>query len=176
MTTLVIHPKDPSTDFLSSIYTHKLDWKVLRSKLNQSKLRRLIKIYDRIICLGHGSEYGLIGFNELIIDHSIVSLLKEKQIVLIWCNADIFVKKHELKPILYTGMIISELEEAVNESVYCNGQQIEESNWLFAFTIGQFIDYADPLIYIQSIYNQNKDSTKVNNIIEFNKTKIYSRL
>ena len=110
MKTLVIHPKDTTTDFLSLIYEDK-DWTVITDNISKSALKRQIKAHDRIVMLGHGMETGLIGFNRLVIDSNLVYLLREKHCVCIWCNADKFVLKYGLKG-FYTGMIISEVQEA----------------------------------------------------------------
>ena len=174
MKTIVIHPKDITTNFLSAIYKDQKDWTVVREKRNPFKLKQMVRGYQRIILLGHGSEYGLIGFHKYVVDIEWIDILKRDHIelVCIWCNADIFIKKHDLKPKLYTGMIISELEEAINECVICTSKDIEESNWLFAYTISQFLDHEYFLQYIQAYYTHSLDAA--NNVIEFNKTKIYS--
>ena len=78
--------------------------------INVSKkvLKEQIKSHDRIVILGHGTEKGLLGFNRYIIDSTWIYLLREKNCVCIWCNANVFVKKYNLKG-FYTGMIISEV-------------------------------------------------------------------
>ena len=90
MQTLVIHPKDETTDFLSVIYADK-DWTVVNTRPSKSKLKELIKSHDRIIMLGHGTKDGLIimegAYNyHFLIDSSLVYLLREKDCVCIWCN------------------------------------------------------------------------------------------
>ena len=79
--TLVIHPKDPTTDFLSEIYENKSDWKIVREYVSNSRLRGLIGTHSRIIMLGHGTSNGLIGLNRFIIDSKFVYLLRNKQCV-----------------------------------------------------------------------------------------------
>jgi hypothetical protein len=54
MKTLVIHPKDDSTYFLSTIYEGK-DWTIINDR-GKSLLKKLIKTHDRIIMMGHGCE------------------------------------------------------------------------------------------------------------------------
>jgi len=111
MKTLVIHPKDSTTDFLKVIYSEK-DWTIIDdNNISTSKLKENIKSHDRIIMLGHGSDKGLFGQNRLIINSNLVYLLKDKNCVCIWCNADEFVKKYKLNG-FYTGMIISDYDEA----------------------------------------------------------------
>lgn len=142
MKTLVIHPKDITTDFLSDIYSDK-DWTVININVSKSFLKKQIKEHDRIVMLGHGTGEGLIGFKRLIIDSNYVYLLRDKITVCIWCNADNFVKKYNLKG-FYTGMIISEMDEANCYSLYETSQaNITASNILFATAIKNAIDSDD---------------------------------
>ena len=168
MKTLVIHPTDKSTDFLTVIYS-ELDCTVLRDNISHSKLKKLIKEHDRIVMLGHGTELGLIGHGRFFIGSKDVYLLRKKDIVAIWCNADGFVKKYDLKG-FYTGMIISEYEEAL---MFLNGfkvSDIEISNKLFANSVKESISSDDMLGSMISKY----DSVD-NSIIDFNKLNLYKR-
>jgi len=163
MKTLVIHPTDPSTEFLSAIYADK-NWTVVKDcRLKDLKLS--IKSHDRIIMLGHGSKYGLFGKNNVMIDNRLVYLLKDKINICIWCDADGFVKKYKLKSPLYTGMIISDIDEAAYLSVDING--IEESNNLLAKAIGTFIDTDTPILNIKEMYRGE------NEVFNYNTQRIY---
>ena len=173
MKTLVIHPKDSSTDFLSVIYADKKDWTIINDLDVSSKiLKEQIKSHDRIVMLGHGTEQGLIAMKNrydfrYIISSSWVFLLREKECVCIWCNADVFVKKYELKG-FYTGMIISESDEA---NLYCipsKYEDIQQSNTLFADSVSKSIDSTDMLTEMVSSYNGEG-----NPIIAFNKDNLY---
>ena len=60
-TTLVIHPKDASTDFLARIYADK-DWDVIRVWYkDQASFKWFMDRYDRIIMMGHGTLSGLLN-------------------------------------------------------------------------------------------------------------------
>lgn len=59
MKTLVIHPKDQTTDFLSVIYDDK-DWTIINTNVSKSYLKTQIKSHDRIVMLGHGTDKGLL--------------------------------------------------------------------------------------------------------------------
>ena len=176
MKTLVIHPVDSTTDFLSVIYKGK-DWTTIRQDISKSRLRRLIKDHDRIIMLGHGTDLGLLGIiksnldgipeYKYVIDSTFIQLLRTKSIVAIWCNADEFVKKYKLKG-FFTGMIISDYTEA---NLYCiqdKGTDIDDSNTLFADSIAESIDHKDMLGTAKALYK--KDS---NNVVNFNKLNLY---
>lgn len=168
MKTLVIHPKDTTTDFLSEIYSDK-DWTVITTNISKSKLKTLIKEHDRIVMLGHGTEHGLIGYNRFIINSELVYLLREKDCVCIWCNADQFVEKYDLYG-FYTGMIISEDIEANMYCVKATYDEIKESNKLFAKAIKESIDSEDSKDMVEkakSIYNLDTY------IVKFNKENLY---
>lgn len=172
--TLVIHPQDPSTDFLSEIYAGK-DWTIIRENYTSFQLEELIKQHDRIIMMGHGMPLGLLGHGRLIINSTFVPLLKEKQNnVHIWCNANKFVEEHGLKGFT-TGMIISEWLEAV----FCgilpkNINQIEESNRKFARIIAKSIDLEANLICENVKKEYTTDDNNYNPIIEYNMENIFN--
>lgn len=173
MKTLVIHPKDKSTDFLSEIYAGK-DWTVItKPSVSKSFLKQQIQEHDRIVMLGHGCDKGLFAINgksiRMMIDSSLVYLLRDKECVCIWCNANQFVKKYELKG-FHTGMIISEWEEAYAFCVYeFSNSQIEYSNQLFAKVIANHFESETIVKDVLKDY-QNSD----NPIIGFNRDNIFS--
>jgi hypothetical protein len=169
MKTLVIHPKDDSTQFLAKIYKDR-DWTLIDSKQSKRSIKEAIKSHDRIIMMGHGCEKGLFDSNfDTIIDSNYVYLLREKECIAIWCNADVFFLKYGLKG-LYTGMIISEYDEAILESVTTTYNEIEESNLLFGNAIKEGISNEDFNIdKIQEIYSTDN----LNRVMDFNKSKIY---
>jgi len=167
MTTLVIHPQDPTTDFLTDIYTGK-EWLVIRNNVSKRYLLEQITAHDRIIMLGHGSSDGLFGAGRLLINSKLVYLLRDKYCVCIWCNADMFVKKYGLHG-LYTGMIISDTDEAESYCLYpCSNANIQISNTLLAKSIANAIDSKDPVAVIKKQYISNGNA-----VIQFNKDNIY---
>jgi hypothetical protein len=160
MKTLVIHPQDITTDFLGEIYKEE-DWSVINENISKSYLKQQIQDHDRIIMLGHGSEYGLIGFNHYIIDSTYVYLLRNKSCVFIWCNADKFVEKYELKG-FYTGMIISEVIEANMYNIPTNLLEISLSNTNFAYSIKESINCDNMLEKVKSLYESNSPVSNFN--------------
>lgn len=71
----------------------------------------LMPYNGRIVMLGHGTVSGLIGFDGFVINDMHANLLKQKDYVGIWCNADIYFNRRELNG-FYTGMIVSEIDKA----------------------------------------------------------------
>lgn len=176
MKTLVIHPKDPTTDFLSEIYSDK-GWTVINSNVSKKILKEQIKAHDRIVMLGHGSNKGLFGFNRLVIDSNLVYLLREKKCVCIWCNADEFVNKYELKG-FYTGMIISEYEEAIECNVPTTIDCVNQSNKDFAFAIKNSIDCDDMLKKVIELYRSKTsliEAVDMHSVHYFNVNRLYNR-
>ncbi len=143
MKTLIIHPDDRSTDFLKPIYSGLSNTTVLTENISQPALKKAISEHDQIIMMGHGSPSGL--FNVSSMGHSFftigkehVKLLRDKKNIFIWCNADQFVKQHNL-PGLFTGMFISEVAEANYCRVIAEQTQVDESNDLFAELMGKYL-------------------------------------
>ena len=135
--TLIIHPKDRSTDFLKPIYAGIPDKTVITGDTTRKKLHELIKSHDRIIMMGHGFPGGLFSMGQfpatgVIVGYEEVEYLRGKENIFIWCNADQFVKRYELKG-FSTGMFISE----VGEAEWCGlpgtkQDEVDESNDTFA--------------------------------------------
>lgn len=118
MKTLVIHPKDASTQFLDVVYKDIKDVEVVTGGLHRSQLALLMGKADRVMMMGHGSPSGLFAvgrfpdFVPFAIDETFVKVLRQKQDnVFIWCHASDFVHKHRLHG-FSTGMFISEVTEA----------------------------------------------------------------
>ena len=149
MKTLVIHPEDSSTWFLKRVYENIEDVTVVTGNVSKNEVRSMVRDHDRIMMMGHGSPGGLFSVgnfpsvtgNGYIIDESFVELLStKKDSVYIWCNADQFVDRFELKG-FYTGMFISE----VGEAYYCGlpgtkQPEVDESNFGFVDLMGEKID------------------------------------
>ncbi len=170
-TNLVIHPNDSSTDFLCQIYHNISDALILRGGSTKQQVSKLITEYERIIMLGHGSPYGLFTIgqfksnNGYIIDHSMVELLRSKECISIWCNADKFMKYHKLNG-FYSGMFIRE----VGEANYCGlpnipQDTVDQSNNYFAQLLGEVIN--EPLDVINNYVIENYGLLVENNPVAF---------
>jgi hypothetical protein len=174
MKDLVIHPKDPTTEFLSPIYANIEDKTVVTGGITKSELRVLIEIHDRILILGHGFQYGLVNPGQFprtglfIIDESMAPILKKKsRAIYIWCYADQYVRTHGLSG-LCSGMFISEPGEA-----HLYGYEnidtglIDQSNEGFAAIMSRYIEEPVDLLFNRLIFEYSKLS-KTNPIARFN--------
>lgn len=169
MKTLVIHPSDPTTDMLKPIYQDR-DWTVIDKVISNKALVGAIRSHDRIIMMGHGYYGGLFDPKRgVIISPKHVHLLREKVCVGIWCNADEFFRKYQLSG-FFTGMIISEMDEAYTYGVPYKSGQIDESNTLFSESIRKYIDEPGIVDLVRSEY-----VSEDNNIIKFNRENLYKR-
>lgn len=176
--TLIIHPADTSTDFLKPIYD-KIQYKtVITGGVTPDVIMKEIENHDRIFMMGHGCPSGLFSMGRfpkaygMVIDSETVELLKQKECVFIWCNADQFVKTHDLKG-FYSGMFISEVEEAD----YCGfpettQKEVTESNNSFAKILGEHSNKS-----IENMFEETKKKYKVlaesSNVARYNYERLY---
>jgi hypothetical protein len=164
MKTLIIHPDDRSTDFLKPIYENVTDATVVTGGISKNEVNKLIEQHDRIYMMGHGSPSGLfscakfqtLDYSGFIINNKNVELLRNKECIFIWCNADQFVTKHNLKG-LYSGMFISE----VGEATYCGlpgtpQSIVDMSNDSFARWMGENANMT-----LTEIFNNTMDNYEV---------------
>jgi hypothetical protein len=167
--TLLIHPDDPTTDFLKGVYRNKSFNVINDPFIDSSSIDEYIIDHDRIICLGHGCEAGLFGAFGMIIDSSLAPILKEKDLVCIWCNADQFMVRNKLTG-LYSGMFISEVHEARMNNIETDQDAVSRSNDLFATLLGKYLEYKGDIIEkLKQEYFLENDP-----VITFNRNRLYS--
>jgi hypothetical protein len=183
MKTLIIHPQDSSTDFLTPIYMNLKsfpdfdDVTIVRGGMNKSEVDKLITEHDRIMMMGHGSPGGLFSVGQFesqgfIINHTTVPLLENKECIFIWCNADRFVEANNLKG-LYSGMFISETSEAA----YCGlpgtpQDEVTESNDYFAKELGSVSEKSLDEMYQHIKYTYGM-LAEGNAVAEYNHNRLY---
>lgn len=154
MNTLIVHPIDASTDFLSPIHDAVETKTIIRGNMEKSSIATLAATYDRFIGMGHGTPWGLMSVGQFngsdfyVVDRSFVEMLRSRSTnIFIWCYAYEFAKKYEI-PSFSTNMFISELGEAQcmgirNSSI----EQVDESNMVFVKEISKCIDLSPKEIY-----------------------------
>jgi hypothetical protein len=174
MKTLIIHPEDSTTDFLSQIYSSLPNKTVVKGGIRKSELPKLIDSHDRVLMLGHGSPFGLINAGQFpdsgsyIIDDSMVlPLINKTNSVFIWCNANQFVERHGLEG-LNCGMFISEVIEA-NSYGFENIDEdlIDQSNGRFSWIISNYINQPIEILYQKLLYQYDL-MARTNPIARFN--------
>jgi hypothetical protein len=97
-----------------------------------------------------------------------VYLLRQKECVCIWCNADKFVERYKLKG-FYTGMFISEVEEAKYFKIDTSQEAVDYSNDLFANLVNRYIDTDNLHAEVKSLYIGECP------VIRFNNDRLYTR-
>jgi len=65
MKTLIIHPKDKTTDFLKHIYCNLKNVTIIDGNVSKSEIKDLIKCHNKNIFLGQGNSRGLSSLNKL---------------------------------------------------------------------------------------------------------------
>lgn len=126
----IIHANDPTTKFLSQLYETREDVSAhIDESSTNAHVRNAIRRDSTIMMLGHGNEHGLFSkpdkkgkYDRLLVTDSHVQFLRGKTCIGIWCHADQFAKNYGLQG-LFSGMIISELHEAVD----CHVEATEEN-------------------------------------------------
>lgn len=179
MNTLIIHPRDKSTEFLNIIYRDIPDKTIITGRTKKTALVGLMEEHDRVMIMGHGCPYGLFGVNQfdcgngLIIDYTNVDPLRKKDnTVFIWCNADQFVTNHNLKG-FYSGMFISEVMEAI----YCglpgtDQELVNESNFGFCNIVSKHINKPTNIIH-ENVMKEYGEIAEQNPVALYNKNRLY---
>ena len=153
---LVIHPKDKTTAMLSALYDG-LEAQVVidyRKTKEMGRLLHHVSTQDRIMLLGHGSDKGLFfrnddgknEFDNIIVGHSHAYYLRKHggNIVAVWCNADQFARAEGLHG-LFTGMIVSEISEALLYQVETTQEELDRENVKLARRLRSLLDARIPL-------------------------------
>ena len=143
----ILHANDPTTQFLSLLYETRDDvtCRITETSTNAQVLRA-IREADTIMMLGHGNEYGLFSkpnkngkFERLLITDRHAEFLRGKTCIGIWCHANKFAKRYGLTG-LFTGMIISELQEASDLDILSTKEEIDRENVKFASRLRDCLD------------------------------------
>lgn len=185
MKTLIIHPTDRTTVFLSIIYKGMKNFTLLNGfdengfPITQEDIKKLIPKFDRVIMMGHGSPFGLFsaggfkGERGYIIDRSFVDLLKgNPNNIYIWCNADMFVNEHKLSG-FFSGMFISELGEAR----YCRIENptlemVREGNYNFVHLVNKYKTRPSKVIH-RNVKRHYLKQSETNGCIKYNGERLY---
>ena len=144
----VIHANDPTTKVLSYFYQQREDLKTLITERNNSSdVQRAIRADDVIMMLGHGNPFGLFStpdrkgqYKRHLIGERHVDFLRGKNCIGIWCYANEFAEHYRLKG-LFSGMIISEKQEAVDNQIEVSKAEIDYEMELFTRRLKYCIEH-----------------------------------
>lgn len=177
MKSLIIHPKDPTTTFLTGIYKDIIDKTVITGGITKDELLKYIDDHEQVLMLSHGSPAGLFSIGQFdgsnyIIDESLVDVLRNKTNIFIWCYADHFVKRHNLNG-FSTGMFISEPSEALFMGYeYVSDDIIDESNYSFSSTVAKYLN--EPLdVLHRNVVKDYGELARTNPIAIYNWERLY---
>lgn len=112
---------------------------------------------ETLMCLGHGSPSGLFAEDwgcGNVIDSSMVHLLKDREIIGIWCYASDFARRHNLKG-FFTYMFISNLNEARyhGKGMGATDEIVYEENLKFSNALNELITNETPLDqWVEKLY------------------------
>lgn len=162
---LVIHPEDATTRMLEVLY-EGTEYVLITAPLPRRAMRRLLREspqQERILLLGHGSAAGLLyrekqGTNEfsgLIISHGHAYPLRRHgaNLVGIWCNAVNFARRERLHG-LFSGMLITELEEAREHNVATSQEELARENVNLAKKLRLLLESDVPLRDIPALMEE----------------------
>lgn len=171
MNTLIIHPNDSTTLFLNRIYKDLENVDIITTTVSNNTISNAIRAHDKIYLLGHGTEYGLLSsnFDRFIINSKHVQFLRNKEVVGIWCNADVFAEKYNLHG-LFSGMVISELDESIACGVISSEDEINTENSIFAENLRYCLDNYTLKDIPKKFPYLNKTNTELTN---FNYNSLY---
>lgn len=158
---VVIHPKDKTTNMLSILYEGFEHTRIDQS-YRKKEIRHILNhvpCYERILLLGHGSDMGLFSrnddcrdvFDRLIVHHPLAYYLRKhgSNIVGMWCNANLFAEKERLHG-LFTGMIVTEMSEALLYGINTSQKELDKENVKLAERLRSLLDENVPLQDIPS--------------------------
>jgi hypothetical protein len=151
-TTLIIHPRDATTAFLTRVYDG-LDYTVCNAPdVSNQELQELMAQHHRIVVMGHGSQQGLFHPVRMVphlISAEHAHLFHDKETVFLWCYASDFAKQHHIRA-LCTGMFVSDQAEAMWTGIGAGAFAIQQSNTFFAEAMRTVLQ-ADQLPDIQQV-------------------------
>lgn len=128
-----------------------------------------------VMMLGHGTEHGLLcpndqcQFGRFIISDKHVDLLREHVCIGIWCNANRFAETHGLNG-LFSGMVISEEEEAHTFGVDLKGEDLNERNHIYATDLAYCLRHYSLDLVPDAMQNVKDYSSPLN---DFNYSSLY---
>ena len=163
----IVHANDPTTRVLSILYdTKEYNYMLIDEKSTNAEVQNIIRGDDLIIMLGHGNQYGLFSrpdkngkYDRFLITDRHVQFLRNKICIGIWCHANLFAERYGLHG-LFSGMIISEQQEAMDYNIDATAEEIDIEMELFTRRLKACLDEYDlkdiPLIMRNHDYEKSE--------------------
>jgi hypothetical protein len=182
MNTLIIHPSDPSTEFLEVAYRDMPDKTLVTGDLAIDEVRGLIPSYDRVLMCGHGSPSGLFsvgrfwGTLDYIVNETFATHLRTKaNNIFIWWYADQFVNRHGLTG-FYSGMFISETGEAMICGLRgITPEMVDESNLAFCMSLARYMNEDAGTLY-SNVTREYGMTALRNPVARYNHQRLFANL
>jgi len=175
---LVIHPKDPSTDFLKVLYESRTDVRLIDDIGSVKELRHALNhvaLGETVMLLGHGCPNGLYALDgngyKLINLHGLSFYLRKHFVVGVFCYANQFAEKERLTG-LFTGMIVSELFEAEDLNIKTSQKELDGENPKFARNFRKLLDEQCPISEFPS--RMKALDSKHSSLTDYNYGSIYT--
>lgn len=148
MCIIVIHANDPTTKVLSLLYEERKDCCLhIDESSTNSQVIHAVKDADNVMMLGHGNPFGLFStpdrkgqYKRHLISERHVEFLRGKTCIGIWCYANVFAEHYCLHG-LFSGMIISEVQEAIDNQIESSKEEIDYEMELFTRRLKYCIEH-----------------------------------
>jgi hypothetical protein len=156
------------TNTFLSVYKD-LDCKLLYNPTRKEVIDMLTRNPEETtLCFGHGTPNGLFtkDFKGYVIDNNMAHLLRNREVIGIWCYAKEYARKHKLKG-FFTGMFVSNQCEAECHNFKGHDDDfILEQDKIFSDRINKLLVDKIPLTEWVDLLNEQAD--KSIDFIKFN--------
>lgn len=158
---LVIHPIDDTTDFLRTLYGGMEEVALVAGDESRNRLTRRLYHLPRgetVMLLGHGGPDGLYrregdGYR-CYVGRSMGYCLRRHPLVGIWCHSALFAERNRLHG-LFSGMIVSEMEEAREFGIKTTEEELRAENRRFAATLRNLLESGVPTGRIPALMKES---------------------
>ena len=132
----------------------RLDANILVNPTYEQVTELLSSSTNRLLICGHGNELGVFGevnivddhirWGDYCIDRSNVELLRQREVIGIWCFAGNFADRYGLHG-FFTSMFISNVMEAADFGFTTDEETVRNENIFFSTAVRRLIDEDVPL-------------------------------
>lgn len=151
---IVIHPTDCTTTELKGLYAGQNDVVLLNEQSSDKEICHALyhsPASETIMILGHGYDGGLFSrfddklpmFDRIIVGHKHAYYLRYHRVIGIWCFAYDYAVKENIHG-LFSGMFISEIEEAEEWNVETTADEIKREFVKFVERLRLLLDEETP--------------------------------